>query len=163
MRRGTTFTELLLSNTSCKIAGNYFSPECSGKYLRCQKQKQKLIDGPVLDLRDLVSRKRYRLSGTSRAESMDTRVYTARRSMGSETICAVIFYFLYEKIFFVFVFSSLLFSLNEVLRTRALMSQMQHFLQAEGIIVKQSSTKAGYRLDDTITRAEVVGMALKIK
>lgn len=36
------------------------------------------------------------------------------------------------------------------------------FLATEGIIVKQSST-SWYRLDDTITRAEAVGMALKIK
>lgn len=36
------------------------------------------------------------------------------------------------------------------------------FLADQGVIVKQS-TAAGYRLDDTITRAEVVGIALKIK
>lgn len=36
------------------------------------------------------------------------------------------------------------------------------FLADKGIIVKQSTT-AGYRLDNTITRAEVVGIALKLK
>lgn len=36
------------------------------------------------------------------------------------------------------------------------------FLANENLIVKQS-TNAKYRLDDTITRAEVVGIALKIK
>ena len=36
------------------------------------------------------------------------------------------------------------------------------FLADQGIIVKQSTT-AGYRLDSTITRAELVGIALKLK
>ena len=36
------------------------------------------------------------------------------------------------------------------------------FLAEQGIIVKQSN-ETKYRLDDTITRAEVVGIALKIK
>ncbi len=34
---------------------------------------------------------------------------------------------------------------------------------AEKNIITAQSTVAGYRLDDTITRAEVVGIALKIK
>lgn len=37
-----------------------------------------------------------------------------------------------------------------------------NYLATKGIITTQSTT-AGYRLDDTITRAEVVGIALKIK
>ena len=36
------------------------------------------------------------------------------------------------------------------------------FLATEGIIVTQSSA-SGYRLDATITRAEVMGIALKMK
>ena len=36
------------------------------------------------------------------------------------------------------------------------------FLATEGIIVTQSSA-SGYRLDATITRAEAIGIALKIK
>lgn len=36
------------------------------------------------------------------------------------------------------------------------------YLSGEGIITSQSTT-AGYRLDDTITRAEAIGIALKIK
>lgn len=36
------------------------------------------------------------------------------------------------------------------------------YLAGKGIITAQSTT-AGYRLDDTITRAEVAGIALKLK
>ena len=36
------------------------------------------------------------------------------------------------------------------------------YLANENLIVKQSSASA-YRLDDTITRAEVIGIALKMK
>lgn len=36
------------------------------------------------------------------------------------------------------------------------------YLASKGIITTQS-TAAGYRLDDTITRAEVAGIALKLK
>lgn len=35
------------------------------------------------------------------------------------------------------------------------------YIASKGIITTQSTT-AGYRLDDTITRAEVVGIALKL-
>ena len=37
-----------------------------------------------------------------------------------------------------------------------------NYLANQGIITQQSST-AGFRLNDTITRAEAVGIALKIK
>lgn len=36
------------------------------------------------------------------------------------------------------------------------------YLANKGIITQQSTT-AGYRLDDTITRAEVAGIALKLR
>ena len=36
------------------------------------------------------------------------------------------------------------------------------FLAEQGIITSQPATKS-YRLDDTITRAEVIGIALKLK
>lgn len=36
------------------------------------------------------------------------------------------------------------------------------YLAGKGIITSQSTT-AGYRLDDTITRAEVAGIALKLR
>ncbi len=37
-----------------------------------------------------------------------------------------------------------------------------NYLASKGIITTQSAT-AGYRLDDTITRAEVAGIALKLR
>lgn len=37
-----------------------------------------------------------------------------------------------------------------------------NYLATKGIITQQS-TSAGYRLDDTITRAEVAGIALKLR
>ena len=37
-----------------------------------------------------------------------------------------------------------------------------NYLATKGIITQQSTT-AGYRLDDTITRAEVAGIALKLR
>lgn len=37
-----------------------------------------------------------------------------------------------------------------------------NYLASKNIITQQS-TAAGYRLDDTITRAEVAGIALKVK
>lgn len=67
-----------------------------------------------------------------------------------------------KKFFFVLVFSSLLFPLNEVRAYTSSDVSNASFLATEGIIVKQSST-SWYRLDDTITRAEAVGIALKIK
>ncbi len=67
-----------------------------------------------------------------------------------------------KKFFFVLVFSSLLFSLNEVRAYTSSDVSNAQFLANQWIIVKQSTT-AGYRLDNTITRAEVIGMALKIK
>lgn len=67
-----------------------------------------------------------------------------------------------KKFFFVLVFSSLLFSLNEVRAYTSTDVSNATFLAEQGIITTQSSTK-WYRLDDTITRAEAIGIALKIK
>lgn len=67
-----------------------------------------------------------------------------------------------KKFFFVLVFSSLLFSLNEVRAYTSSDASNATFLAEQGIIMSQSSTK-WYRLDDTITRAEAIGIALKIK
>ncbi len=65
---------------------------------------------------------------------------------------------------FVLLFSlfSFLFSLSEAYAYTQTDINNASFLADQGIIVKQSTT-AGYRLDSTITRAELVGIALKIR
>lgn len=55
-----------------------------------------------------------------------------------------------------------LFSLSEVRAYSSTDVSNATFLADQGIIVKQSTDK-NYRLDDTITRAELVGIALKLK
>jgi len=67
-----------------------------------------------------------------------------------------------KKLLLLFSLCSLLFSLSEVRAYTSTDVSNASFLAEKGLIVTQS-TAAGYRLDDTITRAEVVGIALKIK
>jgi len=67
-----------------------------------------------------------------------------------------------KKIFLLFSLCSLLFALTKVTAYNSADVSNANFLAEKGLIVAQS-TAAGYRLDDTITRAEVVGIALKIK
>jgi hypothetical protein len=67
-----------------------------------------------------------------------------------------------KKVVFIFSLFSFLFSLIAAhAYTQTDVSNAQ-FLADKWIIVKQSTT-AGYRLDSTITRAELVGIALKLK
>ena len=66
------------------------------------------------------------------------------------------------KKFLLSSFSFLLFAFSGASAYTSTDVQNATFLADQGIIVKQS-IESKYRLDDTITRAEVVGMALKIK
>lgn len=67
-----------------------------------------------------------------------------------------------KKHFLLFYLFSFIFSLSEAHAYTSTDVSNASFLATEGIIVQQSSA-SGYRLDDTITRAEVVGIALKLK
>lgn len=77
--------------------------------------------------------------------------------MGSEAFCAVIFILFMKKLLVLCLLSSLV----SFAATSEDVNNAQ-FLADQDIIVKQSTT-AGYRLDSTITRAEAIGIALKIK
>lgn len=66
------------------------------------------------------------------------------------------------KKFLLSSFCFLLFAFNVASAYTSTDVQNATFLADQNIIVKQTA-ESKYRLDDTITRAEVVGMALKIK
>lgn len=67
-----------------------------------------------------------------------------------------------KKLFLLFSLFSLIFSLSEARAyTQTDVDNASH-LAGKKIITTQSTT-AGYRLDDTITRAEVAGIALKLR
>jgi hypothetical protein len=67
-----------------------------------------------------------------------------------------------KKLFLLFSLFSFLFSLNQVRAYTQTDADNATYLSGKGIITSQSTT-AGYRLDDTITRAEVAGIALKLR
>jgi hypothetical protein len=67
-----------------------------------------------------------------------------------------------KKLFLLFSLFSLIFSLSEVLAYTQVDVDNANFLAEKGIITKQNSGDA-YRLRDRITRAELVGIALKLR
>lgn len=67
-----------------------------------------------------------------------------------------------KKIFYFFSLLSLLSSLSIAIAHTQIDVDNASYLASRNIITTQSTT-AGYRLDDTITRAEVVGIALKVR
>jgi len=67
-----------------------------------------------------------------------------------------------KKLFLLFSLFSLIFSLNQVRAYTQTDVDNAHFLAEKGLITKQNSGDA-YRLRDRITRAELVGIALKLK
>lgn len=67
-----------------------------------------------------------------------------------------------KKLFLLFSLFSLIFSLSEARAYTQTDVDNTSYLAGKKIITTQSTT-AGYRLDDTITRAEVAGIALKLR
>ena len=67
-----------------------------------------------------------------------------------------------KKLFFISIAFSMLFSLSGVLAYTKADVEFATFLADGNFIVRQSSN-TDYRFQDTITRAEVIGIALKMK
>lgn len=68
-----------------------------------------------------------------------------------------------KKLFLLFSLCSFLFSLNEVLAYTSADVAIANGLADANIIVDQRTNPDKYRLDDSISRQEVIGMTLKLK
>ena len=68
-----------------------------------------------------------------------------------------------KKIFLLFSFFFFLFSLNEVHAYTSADVAIANGLADANIIVDQRTNPDKYRLDDSISRQEVIGMTLKLK
>lgn len=68
-----------------------------------------------------------------------------------------------KKISLLFALASLFFSTNEVLAYTSADVAIANGLADANIIVDQRTNPDKYRLDDSISRQEVIGMTLKLK